>query len=184
MVGWHHPLNGHEFEQTLGDGEGQWSLACCSPGMGLQRVRCDWTIIFLKNWAIWDMPLQNRQRKFIQSVAIWLKNSLMVMVNILIQYERCYQECHGTRGHINTNFRYKIKRQEIPSRGERWGTPWISLPRKLLCTFKTFLPVHTETSLFPLTLAFPVLTLSCFWFLRSHNSGLPGPSVHGILQAE
>ena len=31
MVGWHHQLNGHEFEQTVGDGEGQGGLACCSP---------------------------------------------------------------------------------------------------------------------------------------------------------
>ena len=31
MVGWHHRLNGHAFEQTPGDGEGQGSLACCSP---------------------------------------------------------------------------------------------------------------------------------------------------------
>ena len=31
MVGWHHRLNGHEFEQTLGDSEGQGSLVCCSP---------------------------------------------------------------------------------------------------------------------------------------------------------
>ena len=31
MVGWHHQLNGHEFEQTPGDSEGQGSLACCSP---------------------------------------------------------------------------------------------------------------------------------------------------------
>ena len=31
MVGWHHRLNGHGFEQTLLDGEGQESLACCSP---------------------------------------------------------------------------------------------------------------------------------------------------------
>ena len=31
MVGWHHRFNGHEFEQTLGDGEGQGSLVCCSP---------------------------------------------------------------------------------------------------------------------------------------------------------
>ena len=29
MVGWHNRLNGHEFEQTQGDGEGQGSLACC-----------------------------------------------------------------------------------------------------------------------------------------------------------
>ena len=31
MVGRHHQLNGHEFEQTPGNGEGQGSLACCSP---------------------------------------------------------------------------------------------------------------------------------------------------------
>ena len=30
MVGWYHQLNGHEFEQALGDGEGLGSLACCS----------------------------------------------------------------------------------------------------------------------------------------------------------
>ena len=40
MVGWHHQLNGHQFEQALGDGEGQGSLACCSP-WGC-RVRHDW----------------------------------------------------------------------------------------------------------------------------------------------
>ena len=31
MVGWYHRLNGQEFEQTLGDSEGQRSLECCSP---------------------------------------------------------------------------------------------------------------------------------------------------------
>ena len=31
MVGWHHQLDGHEFEQALGDGKRQGSLACCSP---------------------------------------------------------------------------------------------------------------------------------------------------------
>ena len=30
MFGWHYPLNGHEFEQALGDSEGQGNLACCS----------------------------------------------------------------------------------------------------------------------------------------------------------
>ena len=38
MVGLHHQFNRHEFEQTLGDGEGQGSLACCR----LQRVGHDW----------------------------------------------------------------------------------------------------------------------------------------------
>ena len=31
MVGWHHQLNGHEFEQAPGVGDGQGSLVCCSP---------------------------------------------------------------------------------------------------------------------------------------------------------
>ena len=31
MVGWHHRLDGREFEQILGDSEGEGSLVCCSP---------------------------------------------------------------------------------------------------------------------------------------------------------
>ena len=31
MVGWHHLLDGYEFEQALGVGDGQGSLVCCSP---------------------------------------------------------------------------------------------------------------------------------------------------------
>ena len=31
MAGWHHPLDGHEFEQALRVGDEQGSLACCSP---------------------------------------------------------------------------------------------------------------------------------------------------------
>ena len=34
MVGWHHQLNGHEFEQTPSDGDGQGGLACCTPWGG------------------------------------------------------------------------------------------------------------------------------------------------------
>ena len=30
-IGWHHQLNGHEFDQTQGDSEGQRRLLCCSP---------------------------------------------------------------------------------------------------------------------------------------------------------
>ena len=31
MIGWHYQLDGHEFEQVPGAGDGQGSLACCSP---------------------------------------------------------------------------------------------------------------------------------------------------------
>ena len=37
MIGWHHRLNGHEFEQAPGDGERQGSLMCCSP-CGLKEL--------------------------------------------------------------------------------------------------------------------------------------------------
>ena len=40
MVGWHHRLSGYEFEQALGDSEGQGSLPCCSPWVA--KVRHNW----------------------------------------------------------------------------------------------------------------------------------------------
>ena len=41
IVGWHHQLNGHKFEQAPGVGDGQGGLACCK-SMGSQRVGYDW----------------------------------------------------------------------------------------------------------------------------------------------
>ena len=45
MVGWHHELNGHEFEQTLGVGDGQGCLSCCS---SWSLKESDWT-----EWLNW-----------------------------------------------------------------------------------------------------------------------------------
>ena len=45
MVGWHHWLDGHEFEQVPGDGEGQENLVCCV----VDRVAKSWT--WLSNWT-------------------------------------------------------------------------------------------------------------------------------------
>ena len=42
MVGWHHLLNGHEFEQTLWDGEGQRSLVCCNPWCHKESFMTEW----------------------------------------------------------------------------------------------------------------------------------------------
>ena len=42
MVGWHHRLNGHEFEQALGDGDGQGSLASCSPWSCKELDMTEW----------------------------------------------------------------------------------------------------------------------------------------------
>ena len=43
MVGWHHRLDGHEFEQALGVGDGQGGLACCSPWGCIVGQDSDWT---------------------------------------------------------------------------------------------------------------------------------------------
>ena len=50
MVGWHHQLNGHEFEQALGDGEGQGSLVCCS---AWGRKKLDTTEWLNNNKGLW-----------------------------------------------------------------------------------------------------------------------------------
>ena len=42
VVGWHHRLDGHEFEQTPGDGEGQGSLVCCSPWDCKESDMAEW----------------------------------------------------------------------------------------------------------------------------------------------
>ena len=44
MVGWQHQFNGDELGQTLGDGEGQGSLACCSP-WGRKELDMTWRLL-------------------------------------------------------------------------------------------------------------------------------------------
>ena len=52
MVGWHHRIIGYEFEQAPGDGEG--SLACCSPWVAKSRTQLNkWTKL---NWKIKEFP--------------------------------------------------------------------------------------------------------------------------------
>ena len=54
MVGWHHQLNGHEFEQIPGDSEGQRSLACCSPWGRKGRIQLsDWTRTRTAKCVLW-----------------------------------------------------------------------------------------------------------------------------------
>jgi len=54
MVGWHHQLNGYEFEKALGDSEGEGSLACCRPW---GEVKCK----SLSHVQLFATPWTNRQ---------------------------------------------------------------------------------------------------------------------------
>ena len=64
MVEWHHWLNGHESEQALGVGDGQGSLACCSP----------WGHKESDNWTDW------RYRALFLSLTIWIL--LLTLINL------------------------------------------------------------------------------------------------------
>ena len=49
MVGWHHQLDGHEFEQTPGGGEGQENLGCCSPWGHKESDTTEWLKWLISN---------------------------------------------------------------------------------------------------------------------------------------
>ena len=61
MVGWHHRLDGHEFEQALRVGDGQGSLTCCSP-WGHKEL--DMTEQLNNNIKVESMPIQKKRRPF------------------------------------------------------------------------------------------------------------------------
>ena len=56
MVGWHHQLNGHEFEQAPGGGEGQGNLVCCHPWG--HRVGNDWATEQQSWFRMWKLQSQ------------------------------------------------------------------------------------------------------------------------------
>ena len=66
MVWWHHQLNGHEFEQALGDGEGQGSLECCSPWGHKESDMTEW----LNN--------NNNKRKISMNLSEFIRKSFVI----------------------------------------------------------------------------------------------------------
>ena len=54
MVGWHHWLDGHEFEQAPGVGDGEGSLACCSPWGRKELDTTEWLNWTELNWRHLD----------------------------------------------------------------------------------------------------------------------------------
>ena len=88
MVGWHHQLNGREFEQTLRDGEGRGSLVCCSPWdlkeldrterlnkKKIQKqLKCPWTVRWIKKmWYIYNVILlSNIKNEIMPFVTTWM----------------------------------------------------------------------------------------------------------------
>ena len=83
MVGWHHRLDGHEFEQAPGVGNGQGSLACCSPWGPKESDTTEWL-----NWV--DSRVQQPSGNML-CYALWL----LVICNDF--YTTCHIFCKSTR---------------------------------------------------------------------------------------
>ena len=60
MVGWHHRLNGHEFEQALGVGDGQGSLMCCSP-QGHNDSDTTEQLNWTEHWAVTSGTIERNE---------------------------------------------------------------------------------------------------------------------------
>ena len=83
MVGWHRWLNGHEFEQAPGDGEGQGSPACCSPWGHTELETAEWlnnncnmsrepgSCCSALNSDIWHLAAQGWQYSFLTWLTSW-----------------------------------------------------------------------------------------------------------------
>ena len=85
-VGWHHQLNGREFEQTPGDSEGQGSLVCCSHGVTKSGTQLsDWTAT--NEWLSRGFPKTHLINKF---SCVW-KN---LVVNIKHSFFHLYDSHH------------------------------------------------------------------------------------------
>ena len=69
MVGWHRRFNGHELEQALGDGEGQWGLMCCSPWGHKESDMTEW--LNNKNLMLERMKMRHRVFKQLPEIIRW-----------------------------------------------------------------------------------------------------------------
>ena len=91
MVGWYHQLNGHEFDQALGDGEGQQSLACYSPWGCKGSEMTEW---MNNKKGLWEQFLHDQmsiQLVFLNSFFFFkLQNFLQKQLNVpLFSAIRC-----------------------------------------------------------------------------------------------
>ena len=80
MVGWHHQLDGHEFEQAPGVGDGHGSLACCSPWVRKESDTTQWL-----SWTEWrsntsGYKLPNLYNVKYRSITFYLIRSILVIL--------------------------------------------------------------------------------------------------------
>ena len=89
MAGWHHRLNGHEFEQTLGDSEGQGSLACCSSRGHKESVMTEWLNKTKQSTREWIFPTRTvlhwdgTIRVFVSFICRWIQAAPRTLAKVV-----------------------------------------------------------------------------------------------------
>ena len=126
-VGWHHWLNGHEFEQAPRVGDGQGSLACCSPWGHKESDMTEWL-----NWselAKKKYSFQNSRSSIIlQRIEGWIW-----MWEIKTISEKTFQQLIQTALKLS-----KVKIQDRLTSchwGAPWEPPWVPLVQDLVLSF-------------------------------------------------
>ena len=112
MVGWHHWLNGHEFEQTLGRGEGQGGLVCCS----IWDLKESDMAERLNN--IWQINEAIKYLKMEQNSKLWDKVILFI-VCIIFNEEKRKQKSSKTL-FFYTTFKKWSKQIKKKKKRSRW----------------------------------------------------------------
>ena len=107
MVGWHHQLDGHEFEQGPGVGDGQGSLACCSPWGGKEWDMTEWlNWTELHNIIVFNLHSSSIKKLILFLFYRWRKWTVEVGLPVLSVY--------ATSEH-SLNFRFFSYCRMIPS---------------------------------------------------------------------
>ena len=111
MVVWHYRLNGHEFEQALGDGEGQGSLVCCSPWGHKESDMTEWqknnwhlqTLLYSKLWWWGQHPIESDET--------WYGRPQAARCSTEIKWRLWF--CQGWLARPRRDFLKKLKRSSV-----------------------------------------------------------------------
>ena len=116
LFGWHHQLDGHEFEKALGVGDGQGSPACCSPW---GRKESDWTTEQQNaHLCIWQILLELFAQWF-RMLVTWLRILVppLSALSKVLNHKYVYPQTHSlTTCEVS---------ETLEIVGNRWNThPW------------------------------------------------------------
>ena len=101
MVGWHHWLDAHEFEQALGVGDGQGSLACCSPWGRTELDTTEWLNWTEDIWMEMGIGFQGKGRKGsiwsspIYPISFFFKKTFFSLLQVLAAARRIFTVAVG-----------------------------------------------------------------------------------------